>query len=59
MKRERRSRRQVEEEQERVSIWSGGNKFLFCMLGVDVSSQNEISNNGGLAKGPDFLKEMW
>ena len=29
-----------------------------CMLGIDVSSQNEISNNSGLAKGPGLFKKM-
>lgn len=29
-----------------------------CVLGVGVSSQNEITNNDGLVKGPDLFKEM-
>lgn len=57
MKRER--GREVERIRAREHfIWSGGNQFLLCMLGVGVSYQNEISNNCGLSEGPDLLKEM-
>lgn len=49
---------EISAREKKIFILSDENQCLLCLLGVNISYQNEISNNSGLAKGLGSLKEM-
>lgn len=51
------SRNKCKRKKKEIFILSDENQCLLCLLGVNISYQNEISNNSGLAKGLGSLKE--
>lgn len=51
-------RRNKCKREKKIFISSDENQCLLCLLRVNISYQNEISNNSGLVKGLGSLKEM-